>query len=328
MKILVTGAAGFIGMNLIQRLVNEYGEVYGLDNLNDYYDVELKKARLKQLSKYKNFNFYKLDVANALELEMVFKKIEPDLVVHLAAQAGVRYSIENPQAYAHSNLQGFFNVLNCCKLFCVEHLLYASSSSVYGLNAKNPSSEVDSVDQPMSLYAATKRSNELMAYSYSHLFKLPTTGLRFFSVYGPWGRPDMAYYIFTRSILNNQPIKIFNNGNMKRDFTYIDDITESIIRLLRKPPSVKEVNDGLLQAPYNIFNIGNSNTILLNNFIEILEDKLNKKAIKNYYEIQQGDMANTCADVRCLKEWINFSPKENIEDGLEKFIFWYKNYHV
>lgn len=331
-KILVTGAAGFIGFNLTRKLLKLGHEVVGIDNLNNYYDVELKKNRLNVLRSAK-FTFYKIDISNKKNLYDVFAEEKPDIVVNLAAQAGVRYSLENPQAYLDSNLQGFLNILECCRKFPVEHLVYASSSSVYGGNKKVPFSTNDNVDHPVSLYAATKKSDELMAHVYSHLFGIPTTGLRFFTVYGPWGRPDMAYFSFTQNIVAGKPIKIFNNGKMKRDFTYIDDIVEGITRVIENPPVKNENWSAATQgissswAPYKIYNIGNNHPVELMKFIEILEQKIGKTAIKEYYGMQPGDVTQTYADIEDLKQSVDFSPSTELGVGIGKFIEWYRKYY-
>lgn len=331
-KILVTGAAGFIGFNLTRKLLKLGHEVVGIDNLNNYYDVELKKNRLNVLRSAK-FTFYKIDISNKKNLYDVFAEEKPDIVVNLAAQAGVRYSLENPQAYLDSNLQGFLNILECCRKFPVEHLVYASSSSVYGGNKKVPFSTSDNVDHPVSLYAATKKSDELMAHVYSHLFGIPTTGLRFFTVYGPWGRPDMAYFSFTQNIVAGKPIKIFNNGKMKRDFTYIDDIVEGITRVIGNPPVKNENWSAATQgissswAPYKIYNIGNNHPVELMKFIEILEQKIGKTAIKEYYGMQPGDVTQTYADIEDLKQSVDFSPSTELGVGIGKFIEWYRKYY-
>ena len=336
MKVLVTGAAGFIGFHLCKRLLKEGNNVLGIDNINSYYDVELKNSRINLLQKDNldgGFNFIKGSLEDEIFLDQIFCKYKPNLVVNLAAQAGVRFSIKNPSAYIQSNIVGFGNILECCKKLKVEHLIYASSSSVYGGNTKFPFSENDSVDHPVSLYAATKRSNELMAHTYSHLYNLPTTGLRFFTVYGPWGRPDMALFIFTKSIIEGTPIEVFNNGNMVRDFTFIDDIVEAISLLITKKP-VKEDSFNSSKplpskswAPYRIFNIGNSNPVSLITYIEAIEKSLNLKANKNFVDIQPGDVSKTFSDTSLLENWIKFKPSTSIEDGVDRFIKWYKNYY-
>lgn len=317
--ILVTGCAGFIGFHLCQRLIKEGYEIVGIDNLNKYYDVKLKKARLKILKKSAVFKYKKLDINNKKALYQLFKKNQILKVYHLAAQAGVRYSLENPKAYIDANVQGFLNILEVCKDNKIQHLIYASSSSVYGGNTEIPFSIMQNVDHPVSLYAATKKTNELMAYTYSYLHKLPTTGLRFFTVYGPWGRPDMALYLFVDAILKDKPIKVFNDGKMKRDFTYIDDIIESLFRLLDK---VSEE-----ETPYNIFNIGNGQPVDLEKFIEVIEKEIGKKCKKDYKPLQPGDVPITYADCSELVNAIHFSPNTPIEFGVKKFWQWYKNYY-
>ncbi|MEA5532873.1 NAD-dependent epimerase [Crocosphaera sp. XPORK-15E] len=320
--ILVTGAAGFVGFHLSQQLLVRDCKVIGLDNLNSYYDVSLKQARLKQLRNHDNFSFYELNLSNREDIAQLFTKYKFDRVVHLAAQAGVRYSLENPNAYVDSNLVGFVNILEGCRHSNVEHLVFASSSSVYGTNKKIPFSTQDNVDHPISLYAATKKANELMAYTYSHLYQLPTTGLRFFTVYGPWGRPDMAYFLFAKAILAEEPIKVFNYGKMKRDFTYIDDIVEGVIRVMDKIPHPQDSS-----VPYKIYNIGNNQPVELGKFIEILENCLGKKAIKNYLPMQPGDVPITYADVADLIQDVGFQPNTPLEIGLEKFVTWYRAYY-
>lgn len=331
MKYLVTGAAGFIGNFVSERLCDEGYDVIGLDNLNDYYDPNLKLARLKRLDKFDNFTFVKLDLADRQGMETLFAEQQFDRVIHLAAQAGVRYSIENPMAYIDSNLVGMATVLEGCRHNKVKHLVYASSSSVYGMNEKMPFSTEDAVDHPVSLYAATKKSNELMAHSYSHLYDLPTTGLRFFTVYGPWGRPDMAPYLFTDAILNDREIKVFNHGKMKRDFTYIDDIVEGIIRIQDVVPLRNAQNPNTSpsssKAPYKVFNIGNNEPIALLTFIEAIEKAAGKEAKKNYMPMQAGDVPATFADIDSLKEEVGFKPDTNIEYGMQQFVDWFQNYY-
>lgn len=330
---LVTGVAGFIGFHLSKRLLDEECTVIGVDNLNDYYDVNLKKSRLEIINKHNKFKFYKVDLQDKESLEEIFKEYKIDIVVNLAAQAGVRYSITNPDVYIQSNIVGFLNILEVCRHNKVEHLLYASSSSVYGMNEVMPFSVNHNVDHPMSLYAATKKSNELMAHTYSHLYNLPTTGLRFFTVYGPWGRPDMALFLFTDAIINDKPIKVFNYGKMKRDFTYIDDIVEGIIRLLNNPP--KRNNDwdkikadpGTSSAPFKVYNIGNNKPVELMKYIETIEKYLGKEAKKEYLPLQDGDVPMTYADVDDLIRDIGFKPGTSINDGIKKFIEWYKEYN-
>jgi UDP-glucuronate 4-epimerase len=332
MKYLVTGAAGFIGNFVAERLCDEGHDVIGLDNLNDYYDPNLKLARLKRLTKFDNFTFVKLDLADRQGMETLFAEQQFDRVIHLAAQAGVRYSIENPMAYIDSNIVGFATILEGCRHNKVQHLVYASSSSVYGMNEKMPFSTEDAVDHPVSLYAATKKSNELMAHSYSHLYDLPTTGLRFFTVYGPWGRPDMAPYLFTDAILNDREIKVFNHGKMKRDFTYIDDIVEGIIRIQNVVPLRNAENPNTSpsssKAPYKVFNIGNNEPIALMTFIEAIEKAAGKEAKKNYLPMQAGDVPATFADIDSLKEEVGFKPDTNIEYGMQQFVDWFKTYHI
>lgn len=332
-KVLVTGAAGFIGFHLSQLLMKQGYQVIGIDNLNDYYDVNLKYGRLEILKKEEDFTFYKIDLKDKEEIDNLFEKYKFDYVINLAAQAGVRYSLINPYAYVDSNLIGFVNILEACRHYPVKHLLYASSSSVYGGNKVAPFSTEHQVDHPVSLYAATKKSNELMAHTYSHLYKIPTTGLRFFTVYGPWGRPDMAYFSFTQDILSGKPIKVFNYGKMERDFTYIDDIVEGITRLLPLAPKANpewdETKDKLSEsfAPYKVYNIGNNQPVQLETFISVLEDKLGQKAEKNYMEMQPGDVVRTYADTTDLEQAINFKPKTSIEEGLGKYVEWYKEFY-
>ncbi|MEL5899102.1 NAD-dependent epimerase [Clostridium sporogenes] len=332
-KILVTGAAGFIGFHLSSLLLKKDYQVIGIDNINDYYDVKLKEDRLHILKQNDNFTFHKIDLKDKEKIDNLFSKYKFDYVINLAAQAGVRYSIKNPYAYVDSNLIGFVNILEACRNNPVKHLLYASSSSVYGGNKVAPFSTNHQVDHPVSLYAATKKSNELMAHTYSHLYKIPTTGLRFFTVYGPWGRPDMAYFSFTKNILSGKPINVFNHGKMERDFTYIDDIVEGIYKLIPlapKPnPTWDETKDDLSSsfAPYKIYNIGNNQPVKLMKFISVLEDKLGIKANKNYMDMQPGDVLRTYADVSDLEKDIGFKPSTSIEEGLEKFVNWYKNYY-
>jgi len=331
MKFLVTGAAGFIGNFVSERLCEAGHDVVGLDNINDYYDPNLKLARLKRLDKFDNFNFVKLDLADREGIASLFSEQKFDRVIHLAAQAGVRYSIENPMAYIDSNLVGMATILEGCRHNNVEHLVYASSSSVYGMNEKMPFSTDDAVDHPVSLYAATKKSNELMAHSYSHLYDLPTTGLRFFTVYDPWGRPDMAPFLFTDAILNDREIKVFNHGKMKRDFTYIDDIVEGIIRIQDVVPprdnSNPNTSPASSKAPYKVFNIGNNEPIALMTFIESIEKAAGKEAKKNYMPMQAGDVPATFADIDSLKAEVGFKPDTNIEYGMQQFVGWFKDYY-
>ncbi len=333
MKILVTGVAGFIGFHLSKAILEKGNEVVGIDNLNDYYEQNLKTSRLKILKEINGFTFHKLDLKDKVKVDAIFEKYKPEYIVNLAAQAGVRYSIENPYAYVDSNLIGFMNILEACRHFPVKHLLYASSSSVYGGNKVAPFSTNHNVDHPVSLYAATKKSNELMAHTYSHLYGIPTTGLRFFTVYGPYGRPDMAYFSFTRNILSGKPIKVFNHGKMERDFTYVDDIVEGVEKLIPLAPKANsdwdESKDDLSTsfAPYKIYNIGNNNPVPLMRFINALEASLGKEAEKIYMDMQPGDVMKTYADVSDLERDINFKPDTSIENGLQKFVNWYKEYY-
>ena len=333
MKILVTGSAGFIGFFTSLKLLNRGNNVFGLDNLNDYYDITLKKDRLKRLESYKKFNFFKIDISDKQSIDRFFKKHNPQKVIHLAAQAGVRYSIENPYPYIDSNVSGFLNILEATRNYGTEHLVYASTSSVYGANTDMPFSTNDSVNHPLSLYAATKKSNELMAHTYSHLFGIPTTGLRFFTVYGPWGRPDMALFKFTKNILSGDPIEVFNHGQHTRDFTYIEDIVEGVVRVCDKPAVVDanwDSNNPLpssSKAPYRLFNIGSNNPQHLMKYIEVLEDKLGKKAEKIFLPMQLGDVPDTSADVKDLSNYINYKPSTSIEEGIEQFVEWYLEYY-
>ncbi|WP_085991535.1 NAD-dependent epimerase [Oceanobacillus senegalensis] len=332
-NILVTGAAGFIGYHLTERLLKLGYPITGIDNLNDYYDVKLKYERLNQLNKHSKFNFFQLDIANYNKILDVFNETPFPIVINLAAQAGVRYSIENPMAYIDSNLVGFQNILEACRHHNTKHLIYASSSSVYGANIKLPFSTDDSVDHPVSLYAATKKANELMAHTYSHLYGIPTTGLRFFTVYGPWGRPDMAYYSFTRDIIEGKEIKVFNHGNMKRDFTYIDDIVEGIIRLINRPPKENPNYDWSNPTPsasnksFKVYNIGNNKPVHLMDFIRTLEKLIGRKANLKYLPMQPGDVKTTYADIDELKKDIGFTPTTSIEVGLKHFVEWYKMFY-
>lgn len=333
MKILITGVTGFIGFHLANLLLAKNHDIVGIDNLNNYYEQSLKEDRLIMLEQYSNFVFYKVDLKDRPAVDQIFETHRPDYVVNLAAQAGVRYSISNPYAYVDSNLIGFMNILEACRNYPVKHLLYASSSSVYGGNKGVPFSTNHNVDHPVSLYAATKKSNELMAHTYSHLFSIPTTGLRFFTVYGPYGRPDMAYFSFVKDILAGKPIKVFNHGEMKRDFTYVDDIVESISQLIDRIPSANKNWDERVDdlstsfAPYKIYNIGNNNPIELMRFITILEEQLGIKAEKIFMDMQPGDVLITYADVSDLENDIGFKPSTSIEEGLGKFVKWYKEYY-
>lgn len=331
MKVMVTGAAGFIGFHVSKRLLERGDDVLGIDNLNHYYDVSLKEARLALLKEHKRFSFQKMDLADRGGIAELFATQKPDRVVNMAAQAGVRFSIQNPHAYIDSNLVGFVNILEGCRHNEVKHLIYASSSSVYGSNKNLPFSVVDSVDHPVSLYAATKKANELMAHSYSHLYGLPTTGLRFFTVYGPWGRPDMAAFLFAKAIQEGRPIDLYNYGEMRRDFTYIDDIVEGVVRVADRVPKPDPNNSGASpetsSAPYRIYNIGNSQSVELNYFVELLEKGIGKKAKKNLMPMQPGDVEHTCADVDALIGDVGFSPGTPIEIGLALFLDWYKEYY-
>ena len=336
----ITGVAGFIGSNLAKRILNEEKDVQiiGLDNMNDYYDVKLKEYRLNELQKFSNFKFIKGNLADKEVVENVFKEYKPSIVVNLAAQAGVRYSITNPDAYIESNLIGFYNILECCRNYPVEHLVYASSSSVYGGNKKVPFSTDDKVDNPVSLYAATKKSNELLAHSYSKLYNIPSTGLRFFTVYGPAGRPDMAYFGFTNKLLAGEKIKIFNYGNCKRDFTYVDDIVEGIVRVMKKAPEKKNGEDGLPIPPYKVYNIGNSNPENLLDFVNILQEELIRAGVlpqdydfeahKELVPMQPGDVPITYADTKPLEEDFGFKPHTTLREGLRKFAEWYKEFYL
>lgn len=316
-RIFVTGCAGFIGFHYAKRLLDEGFEVVGFDSINDYYDTKLKKDRLDLLKGHDAFHFEKGSLEELEQLESIFNRYNFDIVVHLAAQAGVRYSLENPHAYIQANMVGFTNILECSRKHQIDHLLYASSSSVYGANKKIPFSVEDRVDHPVSLYAATKKSNELLAYTYSHLYQLPTTGLRFFTVYGPWGRPDMALFSFTDKIVHNKPIQLYNHGNMKRDFTYIDDVVESIYRLMKNAPP----------QHHKVFNIGNHQPVKLDYFVELIEKNLGMKATKELLPMQPGEVEETYADIDDLIKAINYKPTTSIEDGIEKFVEWYKGYY-
>jgi UDP-glucuronate 4-epimerase len=342
--ILITGAAGFIGFHAVLRALKDGYRVIGLDNINDYYDVELKFGRLREIgiekekiewdeelqsTIYPNFTFYRTNLEDRESINKIFDSSNFDVVIHLAAQAGVRYSLINPHAYTESNITGFLNILESCRKHHTGHLLYASSSSVYGSNKSIPFQESDNVDHPVSLYAATKKANELMAHTYSHLYKIPTTGLRFFTVYGPWGRPDMAIFLFTKAISEGKPIDVFNNGDMMRDFTYVDDIIEGIMRLINKPPLAAEsiAESDQNTAPYSLYNIGNSQPEALMDFINAIELALGKEAIKNMLPMQPGDVVKTWASTENLNQAIDYKPQTTITDGIKKFVGWYKNYY-
>ena len=333
MKVLLTGAAGFIGMHCIERLLARGENVVGIDNLNDYYDVTLKESRLARIADHPAFRFHRASIEDKEAMAGIFAAEKPDHVIHLAAQAGVRYSLQNPHAYIDANLQGFINILEGCRHSDVAHLVYASSSSVYGGNTQMPFSEHNSVDHPVSLYAATKKANELMAHTYSHLYDLPTTGLRFFTVYGPWGRPDMALFLFADAIRNGRPIDVFNQGAMVRDFTFIDDIVEGVIRVLDKTatpnPNFDPMNPdpGSSTAPFRVFNIGNGNPTSLMDYIGALEDALGMTAEKNMMPMQPGDVPATSADTSELREWVGFAPNTNVRAGVQRFVDWYVGYY-
>jgi UDP-glucuronate 4-epimerase len=333
MKVLLTGTAGFIGMTTALRLLARGDQVVGLDNLNDYYEVQLKLDRLARLQVLPGFRFVKLDVADRAGMDALFAAERFDKVIHLAAQAGVRYSLQNPQAYVDSNVVGFMNVLEGCRHSRVGHLVYASSSSVYGGNTRMPFSEHDSVDHPVSLYAATKKANELMAHTYSHLFGLPTTGLRFFTVYGPWGRPDMALFLFTKAILEGRPIDVFNHGQMRRDFTFVDDIVEGVVRVLDRVATADPAyqadspDPSTSNVPFRVFNIGNHNPVPLLDFIAAIEDALGLKAQKNFLPLQDGDVPATHADMKALNDWVGYTPLTPVRTGIERFVAWYRAYY-
>lgn len=348
MKILITGSAGFIGFHLVSKLINKGYVVYGLDNINNYYDENLKFARLNEhgikqseinwnklikSSKFENYSFIKLNLEDRDQINKLFEDIKFDSVCNLAAQAGVRYSIENPHAYLNSNITGFLNIIEACRNFGVNNLSYASSSSVYGLNEKMPLSTSDNVDHPISLYAASKKSNELIAHTYSHLYKISTTGLRFFTVYGPWGRPDMALFLFTDAIIKNKPIKLFNNGQMVRDFTYVDDIVEGIVNVIENPAKANKDWSGMnpnpnsSRSPYKVYNIGNSSPVNLMDYVKALENSLDRVSQKEYLAMQPGDVRMTHADVSDLKKDFNYSPNTKIENGINSFVSWYKKYY-
>lgn len=335
MKVLITGSAGFIGFSLARALLSRGDSVVGIDNLNDYYDPQLKHDRLKNLTDFvqanqatKRYSFIQMDMADRSGMARLFNEHTFEAVINMGAQAGVRYSIDNPNTYVDSNIVGFVNVLEGCRHHQVKHLVYASSSSVYGMNTKQPFSTADRVDYPISLYAATKKSNELMAHTYSHLFDLPTTGLRFFTAYGPWGRPDMAYFKFTKALLEEKPIDVYNHGDMKRDFTYIDDIIKGVVRVIDRIPEPQANNISATQAPYKIYNIGNNQPVTLRRFITALETACGKKAIENHLPMQPGDVPVTYADVDELIQDVGFKPGTQIEDGLKQFVDWYRDYTV
>lgn len=331
--VLVTGAAGFIGFHLCHRLVSDGRQVVGIDSMNEYYDINLKRARLDRLTKFPNFRFEQVELSDRDRISALFLSVAPETVVNLAAQAGVRYSLTNPQAYVESNLSGFLNILEGCRHTSVGHLVYASSSSIYGGSTRMPFSVHDSADHPLSLYAASKKANELMAHTYSHLFGLPTTGLRFFTVYGPWGRPDMALFIFTKAILAGQPIDVFNHGNMQRDFTFIDDIVEGLMRIMEHPAtsnpdwSSAAPDPATSSAPYRIHNIGGNSPVELNRLIEVLEEALGRKAIRNLMPLQPGDVPATFADVSSLQEVTGFKPNIPVEVGVPRFVKWYREFY-
>ncbi|WP_143869865.1 NAD-dependent epimerase [Catenovulum sediminis] len=333
MKYLVTGAAGFIGFFTSRRLLDAGHQVVGIDNMNDYYEVQLKRDRLKELEPFEHFNFLQLDLADREGMAELFKEHKFDIVIHLAAQAGVRYSLDNPFAYADSNMVGHLSVLEGCRHNNVKHLVYASSSSVYGLNSKMPFSTEDSVDHPVSLYAATKKANELMSHTYSHLYDIPTSGLRFFTVYGPWGRPDMALFKFTKAILNGEPIDIYNDGNLARDFTYIDDIVEGILRVAKNIPTkntewkAEEGSPKDSSAPYRVYNIGNGSPVQLMDFVKAIEDAIGIEAKKNFMPMQPGDVYKTWADTEDLEKVTGHKPQVTVSKGVQKFVNWYRNYY-
>jgi len=332
--ILVTGVAGFIGFHLAKRLLKEGNTVVGLDNINDYYDIGLKEARLKHLLSENGFKWHRADITDVAKLESIFAESKPQFVINLAAQAGVRHSIKYPHSYIQSNVVGFMNVLECCRHAKIEHLVFASSSSVYGANGRVPFSIHHNVDHPLSIYAATKKSNEMMAHAYSSLYSLPCTGLRFFTVYGPWGRPDMAYFSFTKAVLDGKTIDVFNNGNLERDFTYIDDVVSAVIRVMHKIPAgntawrAESPDPATSYAPYRLYNVGNHTPVKLSRFIEIIEKQLCRKAQKNYLPMQAGEVLMTYADVGDLISDINYQPSTSIEDGIASFISWYKDYYL
>ena len=333
MNIIVTGAAGFIGMHVSRRLLNHGHNVIAVDNMNTYYDKTLKQNRLRSFSNYRNFIFYEQDISDKNAILDIFSQAKAECVINLAAQAGVRYSLIDPDAYGRSNLIGFLNILEACRISNISHLIYASSSSIYGSNEEKPFKEIHNTDHPVSLYGATKKANEIMAHSYSHLFQLPTTGLRFFTVYGPWGRPDMALFKFTKAILEDKPINIHNHGNMVRDFTYIDDVADAITQLINIPATA-DVNynthtpdANISNSPWRIFNIGNGKPTSLMNYISAIEKALGKEAKKNFLPFQQGEVLETAADTQSLENWIGFKPKTPVVQGVEKFIEWYRSYY-
>jgi UDP-glucuronate 4-epimerase len=333
MKVLLTGCAGFIGMHTALKLLARGDEVIGVDNLNDYYDVGLKESRLALLNAQSKFSFHQLNIEDFESLKKVCQQEAPDCIIHLAAQAGVRYSIENPHAYGESNLKGFINILELSRFLKVQHLVYASSSSVYGGNTNEQCIETQNVDHPVSLYAATKKANELMAHTYSHLYGIPTTGLRFFTVYGPWGRPDMALFKFTHAMLKQQAIDVYNHGEMVRDFTYIDDVVDGVVAVLDQPASPSQdyaadnSNPSISNAPYRVFNIGNSHPTTLMDYIGALEEALGINAKKNYMPMQAGDVLRTSANIDLMKDWVGFSPKTSVKEGVKKFVDWYQSYY-
>ncbi len=333
MHVLVTGAAGFIGYHLSEKLLARGDTVTGLDNINDYYVVSLKEARLERLQKHPAFRFIRADLQDRAAIETLFAQNRFDAVINLAAQAGVRYSLENPHAYIDSNIVGFMNILECCRHHHIGHLVYASSSSVYGMNSAMPFSVHDNVDHPISLYAASKKANELMAHTYSHLYGMPTTGLRFFTVYGPWGRPDMALFLFTKAILEGRAIDVFNYGNMQRDFTYVDDIVEGVIRVMDKTAAANPAYDPVQadpatsNAPYRVFNIGNNNPVPLLDFIGCIEDALGRQAEKRLLPLQDGDVPATFANTDALRDWVGFVPGTSVRDGIGRFVAWYRDYY-
>ena len=326
MKLLITGSAGFIGFHITKNLLDKKFIVFGVDNLNKYYDRNLKLKRLKLLKKYKKFNFDKIDISNINSLKRVFKKYRPDYVIHLAAQAGVRYSLKKPLEYTKSNLVGFSNVLECSRIFNIKHLLFSSSSSVYGNCKKFPLSEEQNANSPLSFYAATKLSNELMAYSYSNIYKLPSTALRLFTVYGPWGRPDMSLFLFTDAIKRNKEIKLFNKGNMKRDFTYIDDIVSAVVKLIKKVPRLKNRLNKFSNIPFRVLNIGNNNPVELKKYIKYIESSLGKSAKKIELPMQKGEVEQTHASLKNISKLIKYKPKTNIKTGIRKFVDWHNDY--